>query len=124
MTRGGYAQRKEDIMAHKKTNNEFKQILDKLPEDEKLIGRHLADELIFMQETLKTLKNEINDKGVIEKFEQGKQSFFRESPALKSYNTTLQRYSQLYKQLNSMLPKKQETEKTNALYDFLKRGNL
>jgi len=55
-------------------------------------------------------------------FCKGKQNFVRESTALKSYNTTVQRYSQLYKQLTDLMPKTQEAEKSNAVYDFIKGG--
>ena len=107
-------------MARKKISTEIKGILQNIPEDKKAIAQRLADELIFMQATLEDLKKQIKKYGTIEHFEQGKQSFLRESPALKSYNATIQRYSQLYKQLTDMLPKEQATPQTNPLYDFLK----
>lgn len=107
-------------MARKKLNTELKEILQKIPEDKKAIGQRLADELIFMQQTLEDLKKQINKYGTIEHFEQGKQSFLRESPALKSYNATIQRYSQLYKQLSDMLPKDKPEQQENKLYEFLK----
>ena len=75
-----------------------------------------------MQQTLADLKKQIKENGTIEHFEQGKQSFLRESPALKSYNMTIQRYSALYKQLTDLLPKEQEAEKAGRLYDFIKEG--
>lgn len=109
-------------MARKRISTELKEILAKIPEDKKAIAGRLVDELIFMQSTLSELKEQIKDKGVIEEFKQGKQEFLRESPALKSYNATLARYSQLYKQLTEMLPKEQEAEKPNAVYDFIKDG--
>lgn len=52
----------------------------------------------------------------------GKQSFMRESPALKSYNTTVQRYSVMYRQLTDLIGKSAEAEKSNAVYDFIKEG--
>lgn len=107
-------------MARKKINTELKEILQKIPEDKKAIATRLADELIFMRETLEDLKAQVKKYGTIEHFEQGKQSFLRESPALKSYNATIQRYSQLYKQLTDMLPKDQPAQQANPLYDFLK----
>mgnify|MGYP004443531575 CR=1 FL=1 len=109
-------------MGRKTISTELKQILEKVPEDKKAIAGRIADELIFMQSTLADLKKQIKEHGTIEHFEQGKQSFLRESPALKSYNMTIQRYSALYKQLTDLLPKETEVEKSNALYDFLKEG--
>lgn len=109
-------------MARKKISTELKDILEKIPQDKQTIAGRLADELIFMQATLADLKKQIKEYGTVELFEQGKQKFLRESPALKSYNTTIQRYSALYKQLCDLLPKKKEAENSNAVYDFLKEG--
>ncbi|CDB23735.1 uncharacterized protein BN706_00052 [Clostridium sp. CAG:557] len=43
----------------------------------------------------------------------------RESPALKAYNTTIQRYSLLYKQLESMISKGLQENSENELYKFI-----
>lgn len=106
-------------MARKRISTELKELLEKIPEDRKAIAARLVDELVFMQKTLADLKRQIDDNGTVELFEQGKQSFMRESPALKSYNNTISRYGALYKQLCDMLPK-EEPQKSNAVYDFLK----
>lgn len=89
----------------RKKKNEFTDILKKIPEDKKKIAANIIDELLFMKETLADLKSQVKENGTVEHFKQGKQNFLRESPALKSYNTTVQRYSQLYKQLIDILPK-------------------
>ena len=109
-------------MARKKKIAELEEILERIPEDKKYIGRKIIDELIFMQETLTTLKRKIKEKGTEEEFVQGKQNFVRESTALRSYNTTVQRYSALYKQLTDLMPKTPEPEGSNAVYDFIKGG--
>lgn len=109
-------------MARKRINSELKDILEKIPADKQTIAARLADELIFMQSTLADLKKQIKEGGTVERFEQGKQSFLRESPALKSYNTTIQRYSALYKQLTDLLPKEEPVKNAGELYDFLKEG--
>lgn len=108
-----------EIMARKRINTELKEVLQKIPDDKQAIAARLIDELVFMQKTLQQLKRQVDENGTVELFEQGKQSFMRESPALKSYNTTIQRYSNLYKQLTDMLPK-DDSPKSNAVYDFLK----
>lgn len=107
-------------MGRKKTAPELEAILEKIPADKQYIGRKLIDELVFMQDTLTMLKRKIKENGTEEEFIQGKQQFVRETPALKSYNTTVQRYSSLYKQLTDLMPKSVEAEKSNAVYDFLK----
>lgn len=73
-------------------STDFSEILEKIPSDKKKIAENLIDELSFMRETLADLKDQVRKTGTIEQFEQGRQSFLRESPALKSYNTTVQRY--------------------------------
>ena len=109
-------------MGRKKTVPELEAILEKIPADKQYIGRKLIDELVFMQDTLTMLKRKIKENGTEEEFIQGKQQFVRETPALRSYNTTVQRYSSLYKQLTDLMPKSVEAEKSNAVYDFLKGG--
>lgn len=110
-------------MARKTISRELKEILETIPDDKKAIAGRLADELIFMQETLNDLKATIKETGTIEHFEQGKQNFLRESPALKSYNNTIRQYSALYKQLCDLQPKEVQAEKANAIYDFIKEGS-
>lgn len=103
-------------------STDFSEILEKIPSDKKKIAENLIDELSFMRETLADLKDQVRKTGTIEQFEQGRQSFLRESPALKSYNTTVQRYSMLYRQLCDLAGKTQEAEKSNPVYDFIKEG--
>ena len=103
-------------------STDFSEILEKIPSDKRKIGENLIEELSFMKETLSDLKKQVRETGTIEQFEQGRQSFLRESPALKSYNTTVQRYSMLYRQLCDLAGKTQEAEKSNPVYDFIKEG--
>lgn len=107
-------------MARKTMKAEFREILEKIPDDKKVIGKKLIEELNFMEKTLASLKRQIEENGELEHFQQGKQDFLRESPALKGYNTTVQRYSVMYRQLTDLMGKTQEAEKSNAVYDFLK----
>lgn len=109
-------------MARKKKVAELEEILNKIPDDKKYIGQKLIDELIFMNDTLTTLKRKIKENGTEEEFIQGKQQFTRESTALTSYNKTIQRYSTLYKQLTDLMQKSPEVQNSNAVYDFLKEG--
>ena len=99
---------------------QFKDILQRIPEDKRYIGEKLVVELTFMEKTLQNLRKQIAEGGETEEFTQGRQNFLRESPALKAYNTTVQRYSVMYRQLTDLLGKTQEAEKSNAVYDFLK----
>lgn len=109
-------------MPRKKKVAELTAILEKIPEDKKYIGQKIIDELIFMDDTLIVLKRKIKEKGTEEEFVQGKQQFTREATALTSYTKMIQRYGSLYKQLTDLMPKTQEAEKSNAIYDFIKGG--
>ena len=103
-----------------KLKRQFNKILKQIPEDKKPIAKSLIKELTFMALTLDDLKEQIKEGGTVELFKQGKQEFLRESPALKAYNTTVQRYSTLYKQLTDLLPKAAQDTQENALYEFIK----
>lgn len=105
-----------------KVKRQFNKILKQVPEDKKPIAESLIKELLFMTNTLDDLKEQVEERGTVDLFKQGSQEFLRESPALKAYNTTVQRYSLLYKQLSDLLPKGQTESKDNALYEFIK-GN-
>lgn len=107
------------ITAASKDIRKLRQLIKPVADDRRLIAEKLIDELAFMNETLETLKATVKDTGVVEQFIQGKQNFMRESPALKAYNTTIQRYSLLYKQLNDLLPEQKIEEPKNALADFI-----
>ncbi len=107
-------------MARRKISTELKEILEKIPTDKKPIAARLADELVFMQATLADLKQQVKETGTLEHFQQGKQDFMRESPALRSYNNTLKQYNSTFKQLCDLLPKEDTTRSTgNPLYDFI-----
>ena len=105
-----------------KKETSFDDILRKIPEDKRYIGEKLVKELSFIETTLEKLRAQISETGEVEHFQQGKQDFLRESPALKAYNTTVQRYSVMYRQLTDLMGKSVEAEKSNAVYDFLKEN--
>lgn len=91
-----------------------------VPENKKDVAKSIAQELSFMAGTLEELKSNIAQNGAVEWFQNGKQEMWRESPALKSYNTTIQRYSLLSKQLCDLLPKEEAVKaKEGGLMDFL-----
>ncbi|WP_243157551.1 hypothetical protein [Clostridium sporogenes] len=103
-----------------KEMKKLKKILKEVPKDRQPIAQNLYSELIFMEKTLVKLKNQIEEEGPTAMFKQGKQEFLREHPALKGYNTTIQRYSLIYKQLTDLLPPTTGTDKTDPLIDFIK----
>ena len=99
----------------------LKKIVKLVPENKKGVANSLIKELAFMAGTLEELKENITEHGAVDYFVNGKQEMWRESPALKSYNTTIQRYSLLYKQLCDLLPKEEATkvQQDGGLMDFI-----
>ncbi|EOP82971.1 hypothetical protein IGM_05166 [Bacillus cereus HuB4-4] len=87
------------IVAISSDMKKLKTILRQIPKERLPIAQGLYNELVFMQTTLESLKTQVNEEGPTAMFKQGRQEFLREHPALKAYNTTVQRYSLLYKQL-------------------------
>lgn len=98
----------------------LKKILKDIPKDRQPIAQSLFNELSFMQKTLIELKKQIKEDGPTTMFKQGSQEFLHEHPALKGYNTTIQRYSLLYKQITDLLPPPVGKEKLDPLIDFIK----
>ncbi len=99
---------------------DLKKILKLVPQDRKSIAEKLIQRITFMAGVLDDLQEHIQENGTTDHFKQGKQEFDRESPALKSYNTTIQRYSLLYKQLVDLLPPPEiDDKKKNEVLDFI-----
>lgn len=112
------------ISKGKATSKEIRKlnkVLKQVPEDRKAIAEKLIKEIVFIAKTLDELKETVETFGTTELFKQGKQEFMRESPALKAYNTTIQRYSLLYKQLTDLLPKSQQDTAEDVLLKFMKQ---
>lgn len=97
----------------------FNDILKQIAEDRKPIANDLIKEICFMGETLTELKKMIKETGAVELFEQGKQKFMRENPALKSYNATIKQYSSIYKQLTDLIPKTITNKEDDGFDDFV-----
>jgi hypothetical protein len=95
-------------------------LIRKVPKDRQPIAKSLFNELVFMQNTLETLKAEINADGPVSMFKQGKQQFLREHPAEVAYTKLTQRYSQLFKQITDLLPPSEGNKKKDELLDFIK----
>lgn len=97
-----------------------KVLLKEIPKERQPIAQGLYNELVFMQNTLNSLKEQVEEEGAVSMFKQGQQEFLREHPALKAYNTTVQRFSLLYKQLIDLLPPTDTEQQTDPLIDFMK----
>ena len=115
----------DDILAKLKKETRIKKFIEKLKsfckdlsEDEETLAMALIEEIAFMKITMEDLKEEVNLNGVITEMTQGEYSISRENPALKSYNTTVQRYNASIKQLDEFLNK--NTDINNDEEDRLK----
>lgn len=102
--------------SNEKTN--LDEILAAIPEDRQAIAADIVDELKFLQKMLAQLKGIIRERGVVELYPKGKAVVLRESPAVRSLNQGLQKFSLLYKQLESLLPKSDSNNK-DELTEFL-----
>ena len=96
-------------------------LVKNLPEEKKTVAVSLIKELSYMAGTLAELKEHIDENGAVQWFKNGAQEMWRESPAVKSYNTTIQRYSALYKQLCDLLEDKPEEH--DPLMEYLGINN-
>lgn len=73
----------------------------------RLTAKGLIEEAAFMRITLQELKIEIDKEGPIDEMQQGDYSILREHPALKAYNTMVQRYTNIIDKLTNLHPKEE-----------------
>ena len=89
----------------KKEVTKLRKFIKDLETEEQNMTMYLINELAFMKVTLEDLKEEVNENGVIDIMPQGEYSIKRENPALKTYNTMIQRYNSTLKQLDDFINK-------------------
>lgn len=105
----------------KKTNLDIKQlknVFEKQDDNKSKLALSLLDKASFLEETLKKLKEIIEEEGVITEMCQGAYIIDRENPALKGYNTTIKNYSSVIKQITDMLPNNDEEPKDDGFDSF------
>lgn len=93
------------------------EILKKIPSEKMSEASLVADKLRYMEEKLEEVQKQIDEKGVVEHFINGKQDFLRESPALASYNKLMKTYDTFYKNLINLIPKESIEEDTDEDID-------
>lgn len=98
-----YSQEEKDRQT-KKEMLKLRRLFKNLPKDKMKAADGLIQEAAFMKVTLEETRHVIDQEGILEKFEQGSQKFLREHPATKVYNTMIQRYTTVCKQLFDMIP--------------------
>lgn len=107
-------------MAKKKISNieVLKNTFEQLDDDKSKLALSLLDKAEFLEETLKKLQEKVKSDGVVTIMCQGSYEIERENPALKSYNTTVKNYTSVIKQLNDMLPNKENPNKDDGFESF------
>lgn len=78
--------------------------LKEVDKNKKASAEGLIQEAAFMRATLQELKIMIDESGPIDEMQQGNYSILREHPAMKTYNTMIQRYTTVCKELFNLLP--------------------
>lgn len=94
-------------------------IFKETEKNKRLTTKGLIEEAAFMKATLKELKASIDESGPIDEMQQGEYSILREHPALKAYNTMVQRYTTVIKELTNLLPKEQIKELSDGFDEFV-----
>lgn len=89
-----------------------------LPAERKQFADGLIYQFAVTTVTLERLVEEINAGDLIEDFKQGAQQLRRETPALKSYNTTIKSFTSLSKSLLDLLPEKTQKQAGEELMNF------
>jgi len=103
----------------KKEIRRLKQIYKEIDEKRKKTVEGLINEAAFMRATLEELKQMVDEDGPVDIMPQGEYSIKREHPALKTYNTMIQRYSSVIKQLTDLLPKEELKEQDDGFESFV-----
>lgn len=99
------------------TKKKLASLIECVDKDCRPVAEGIIDEITFLQGVLKKLKQAIKEQGVTATYSTGAP---RESPALKSYNATIQRYSTLCKQIELMIRNGNQIETgENALQSWL-----
>lgn len=101
----------------KRLNN----IFANLDKDKKAINQKLINNAAFMAITLQSLQDQVNSEGPVIKSINGNGfETINEHPAQKSYNTMINRYTVVIKQLTDLASKETIKDEKDELLEFLK----
>lgn len=113
----------EKQKAVKKEMARLTKIFRNIPPNIYSAAESLIEEASYMRATMAELKAIIDITGPVEQFEQGSNKFLREHPAVKTYNTMIQRYATICKQLFDLLPNVDKDKKNeDELLAFVKKA--
>lgn len=101
-------------------------IFENIAEDKKVLCAKLIQNAAFMAVTLEELQEKINTEGAVLNYINGNGfETIQEHPAQKSYNTMINRYSAVVRQLSDLLPDSKQDIVLNAgeaLASFVAKG--
>ena len=109
-----------------KETERLKQIFKNIPKNEFDIAAKLIDNVAFMSITLEDLIAKINNEKLVVETINGSQSFFKENPAITSYNKTYSNFNKGIQQLISLFPQrsvKVQEETDDELMKYLEKKN-
>ena len=91
----------------KKEKNRLKKVFKEIEEKKKRAAEGLFDEAAFMRISLQMLKEDLQENGFTELFQQSEKQepYERERPQAKIYSTMNGNYQKIIKQLTDLLPK-------------------
>ena len=100
--------------------DKYKKLLIKCDATKVEANDDLLKNIAYTIVLLDKLQEKIDKTDVIENFEQGKQKFTRESPALKSYNATIRSFIPMVKSFNELVnDSKKDLPEGEELLNFL-----
>ena len=109
----------KDTLVNREINRLTKLFQD-IDRNKRLTAKGLIEEAAYMRVTLVELKEEIDKHGPIDEMPQGDYSILREHPALKAYNTMVQRYTNIIDKLTNLHPKEAKVvEEDDGFADFI-----
>ncbi|WP_341877603.1 hypothetical protein [Defluviitalea saccharophila] len=104
----------------KREINRLTDLFKDIDRNKRLTAKGLIEEAAYMRITLQELKDEIDKHGPIDEMPQGDYSILREHPALKAYNTMVQRYTNIIDKLTNLHPKEEvKKEVDDGFEDFV-----
>ena len=116
---------KEKVDKETLVNREIRRLTNlfkDIDSNKRLTAKGLIEEASFMKATLQELKVMIDESGPIDEMPQGEYSILREHPALKSYNTMVQRYTNIINQLTNLHPKEEVRREVDDGFEAFVRG--
>lgn len=102
--------KKDSAITNKKSRIDYEvkrlnKVLEELPPNVKKISKTLIEECAYVSVTLKQLRKEVDEEGVITKLVQGDYVIDRENPKMKIYKDLLQKQTAIVSKLLDQLPK-------------------